>query len=1756
MKTRTVAGFGLSGLLFLGLFFMNVNSRATEHRPEYNTIHSPVLRSAQPLDPAAFELAYQAVMDTIFGCTYPWATGYNPDATMDDGSCLEFCCPGDLNGDNYINVSDLIDLLGVFDTYCDDSIIYGCTDPGACNYYADATSDDGSCIFPEGCYDETACNFNPIPCDNNLLELPTEDCIYPDADGLCCGCSVDGTQLDFTPPTFTLVPQDQNNECDEQPYSYEYSDTCMENDAIEITETRDTLFSDECGNYGHLVTVTATDSCGNASSVQFSINVQDSDEPYLFLGQFPNDTILSCTEEWPEAGMTEGFDNCDGSVPVFYNEMFVDGECAGSYEILRTWLMQDCSGNEQTHQQTITIIDDELPFFTAVPEDQSNQCEEQPYTYEAFDNCNEVTVIESRDTLFADSCGNYEHLVTLTATDSCGNFADTTFMISVFDTEAPYWTNTDFPAEELSVSCEAIPSPWMFEAEDACDGAMFVNFTEESLDPNCLSQTVLTRTWTASDCTGNSISFTQTIAVIDTVAPVFVEQPPLDAFVECDAIPAADTLTALDNCDGPVDVLFEETLEPGTCPQSYTLVRSWTATDCAGNTTEHVQTIAVEDTQAPVFTLFPSDQINQCEEQAYAAEAEDNCGIVILTESREIVSEDACGNYEHLVTITAEDECGNSTSAQFTIVVLDTESPAFVEELPLDAVVECDAVPAASVLTAVDNCDEAVEVVYEEQVAIGECPQAYTLTRTWTTTDCSGNSAVHEQIIEVQDTTAPVFVDLPQDQVNQCDELPYNAQASDNCSSVTVNETREIISEDECGNYEHIVTLTATDACGNTAEHSFTIVVSDTEAPVFAEALPEDVQLNCSDGIPAAAELTALDNCDDLVVAFSEDTVSSECVTTFTRNWIASDCSGNTIEHSQLVVVTDDVAPIFTDLPAAVISLEADHECGADTSSMALGTPMVSDECSGWDLTYADSDFQEPCVGSFSFTRTWTATDECGNASEFEQSIEVLDLQAPSLEAAASDLIAECSGDGDQTLLNDWLNANGGAQAIDNCSSVTWAHDFNVLDATCAGGTVTVTFTATDDCGNSVSTAAMIEFVDTTAPVLLLAAEDATIECDGAGNPGDLDAWLASNGGATAEDACSDVTWSNDFSTLSDDCGSTGSATVTFTATDGCGNSTTTAATFTIVDTSAPIIMEAQDLTVECDGQGNVDELNEWLEANGLATAEDACSAVTWTNDFTAVGQGCGTTGATAVTFTANDACGNASTTTAIFTITDTTGPEITLAPEALVVECDGDGNQEAIADWLQILGGAEASDICSAAEWTHDFTGIVGDCGATGSTVVTFTATDECGNSTSVQSSIVIEDTTAPVITMEAADLTVECDGNGNNEVLNQWLSSHGGASATDTCSTITWSNNFEALEPVCGNTGFATVEFTASDACGNSTVTTATFTIIDTEAPQFTSLPIDQNSQCEELPFEAVAVDVCSEVEVIETREVISEDGCGNYEHLVTLTAADGCGNEALHQFTIIVQDTIAPDLNEAIPADVTIGCGELEDAPVITATDNCDAGVEVVYTEEIVGEETGCSVEYQVIRTWTATDCSGNVQSATQTISVVDESLPEWDVEIPAVAYVECDAIPDPALVTASDNCDADVQITFEEVFEPGPCPNRYVLHRTWTATDECGNSIQATQDLTVLDSTAPEWVGELPPAQVTVTSCDDIPEPPVLEAVDNCDGETLVIFNEFFSPASGCSEVCECGGVVVRTWISSDACGNLATFVQYYSVLNIE
>ena len=164
-------------------------------------------------------------------------------------------------------------------------------------------------------------------------------------------------------------------------------------------------------------------------------------------------------------------------------------------------------------------------------------------------------------------------------------------------------------------------------------------------------------------------------------------------------------------------------------------------------------------------------------------------------------------------------------------------------------------------------------------------------------------------------------------------------------------------------------------------------------------------------------------------------------------------------------------------------------------------------------------------------------------------------------------------------------------------------------------------FITCNDCGGK-APQSTFTILDTTVPTIDTEASDATVECDGSGNQSELDAWLASNGGASASDVCSNVTWENDFNGLSDECGSTGEATVTFTATDDCGNATTTAATFIIEDNTPPTIDPmAADAIVECDGHGNVDELQAWLTSNAGASAVDQCGEVTWSNDYNKKGR-------------------------------------------------------------------------------------------------------------------------------------------------------------------------------------------------------------------------------------------------------------------------------------------------------------------------------------------------------------------------------------------------------------------------------------------------------------------------------------------------------------------------------------------------------
>ena len=190
----------------------------------------------------------------------------------------------------------------------------------------------------------------------------------------------------------------------------------------------------------------------------------------------------------------------------------------------------------------------------------------------------------------------------------------------------------------------------------------------------------------------------------------------------------------------------------------------------------------------------------------------------------------------------------------------------------------------------------------------------------------------------------------------------------------------------------------------------------------------------------------------------------------------------------------------------------------------------------------------------------------------------------------------------------------------------------------------------------------------------------------------------------------------------------TGSAMVTWTAIDDCGNFVTTSATFTVVDTTPPTITPgASNLTVECDGSGNSAELNAWLAGHGVPRRPDICcdsGEMDWSHNFSGLSDECCATGSATVTFTVTDDCGNWATTAATFTIVDTTPPTISGCPDDIVVPADA-GGCDAVVTWTE----PTAMDVCcDVVPWTTR-SHAPDDTFGTGTTTVTYTFTDACGN-------------------------------------------------------------------------------------------------------------------------------------------------------------------------------------------------------------------------------------------------------------------------------------------------------------------------------------------------------------------------------------------------------------------------------------------
>ncbi len=333
-------------------------------------------------------------------------------------------------------------------------------------------------------------------------------------------------------------------------------------------------------------------------------NVEDQTAPIL--AGVPADVTVEC-DAIPGPASPTATDNCDTDVEITYVETRIDGGlCPDGYSLQRVWTATDDCGNQDMQTQLISVEDQTAPILAGVPADVTVECDAipGPASPTATDNCDtdvEITYVETR--IDGGLCPDgYSLQRVWTATDNCGNQDMQTQLISVEDQTAPILAGV--PAD-VTVECDAVPSPASPTATDNCDTDVEITYVETRIDGGlCPDGYSLQRVWTATDDCGNQDMQTQLISVEDQTAPILAGVP-ADVTVECDAIPSPASPTATDNCDTDVEITYVETrIDGGLCPDGYSLQRVWTATDDCGNQDMQTQLISVEDQTAQYWQAY------------------------------------------------------------------------------------------------------------------------------------------------------------------------------------------------------------------------------------------------------------------------------------------------------------------------------------------------------------------------------------------------------------------------------------------------------------------------------------------------------------------------------------------------------------------------------------------------------------------------------------------------------------------------------------------------------------------------------------------------------------------------------------------------------------------------------------------------------------------------------------------------------------------------------------------------------------------------------------------------------------------------------------------------------------------------------------------------------------------------------------------------------------------------------------------------
>jgi endogenous inhibitor of DNA gyrase (YacG/DUF329 family)/predicted amino acid-binding ACT domain protein len=573
------------------------------------------------------------------------------------------------------------------------------------------------------------------------------------------------------------------------------------------------------------------------------------------------------------------------------------------------------------------------------------------------DVCGAVTLSASRTSFNCADLG--PNTVKLTVTDGSNNTATCNATVTVKDVTPPTANCKNIDLNLSAAGTATIVAADINNGSSDVCGAVTLSASKTSfscadLGPNTVKLTV-------TDGSNNTATCNATVTVKD-ITPPTANCKNIDLNLSA---AGTATIVAADINNGSSDVCGAVTLSASktsfSCADLGPNTVKLTVTDGSNNTATCNATVTVKDVTIPVITVCAPDQNvnlnNYCKVSVPnlvpAVTATDNCTVTVTQSPIAGTLLNSSHNQTHVVTITATDAAGNTATCSTTLTAKDVTVPVIsvcapAQNVNLDAGCKISVPNLVPSVTASDNCT----------VTVTQTPLAGTLLSsshnqahvvTITATDAAGNTATCSAILTAKDVTVPVIsVCAPAQNVNldagckiSVPNLVPSVTASDNCT-VTVTQSPAagaLLSSSH--NQAHIVTITATDAAGNTATCSATLTAKDVTIPVITVCAPDqNVNLNnyCKVSVPnLVPSVTATDNCTVTVTQspIAGTLLNSSHNQTHVVTITATDAAGNTATCSTTLKAKDVTVPVISVCaPAQNVNLDAGckDECAESCS--------------------------------------------------------------------------------------------------------------------------------------------------------------------------------------------------------------------------------------------------------------------------------------------------------------------------------------------------------------------------------------------------------------------------------------------------------------------------------------------------------------------------------------------------------------------------------------------------------------------------------------------------------------------------------------------------------------------------------------------------------------------------------------------------------------------------------------------------------